>query len=312
MDEIINKKNQEPNLIVFARQSFTAAQKDIFTLAVSQLDTGINVQPDLFQNKTVTISLKMLEAVSKKKYMRIKQECKDMTQKVLEISNDKNQEFEFIVPFPRIKYSKGLIELTMFADVIQSFLELKMGYSEFYIRESLSLEHFNKKRMYEMLSAYKRREINTWKVHDDKLKFYLGMDSSEYRGRPKQFATKIIGVCVKAINDKTSLLVDFERGKDDEGWFTVFTVNEKQKAAVEMVESKPAMPTDEKSLRLKEKLEEFNMRPDMIRLIVTEYQKEAWKWIHNNSELLKMKAFRNPAGVMLLNLGLAKPKKKRK
>ena len=47
MENSIKEKNTEPNLIVFARQTFTPLQKDIFTLAVSQLETGLNVQPDL-------------------------------------------------------------------------------------------------------------------------------------------------------------------------------------------------------------------------------------------------------------------------
>ena len=59
MENSIKEKNTEPNLIVFARQTFTPLQKDIFTLAVSQLETGLNVHPDLFHNKTVTVSAKM-------------------------------------------------------------------------------------------------------------------------------------------------------------------------------------------------------------------------------------------------------------
>jgi plasmid replication initiation protein len=150
MEDELKEKNKEPNAIVFARQNFTPLQKDIFTLAVSQLETGFNVQPDLFQNKTVSVTVKMLSEVSQKKYTRIKQECKELALKVLEISDDEKEEFHFIVPFPEIKYKDGVIELTMFSSVVQSFLELKNGYSEYYIRESLSLEEFNKKRLYEI------------------------------------------------------------------------------------------------------------------------------------------------------------------
>lgn len=306
METEIKEKNQEPNLIVFARQSFTPLQKDIFTLAVSQLETGLNVQPDLFQNKTVTITAKMLTEVSDKHYGRLKKECRDMTQKVLEISNDAKQEFEFIVPFPRIKYSKGHIELTMFSDVIKSFLELKNGYADYYIRESLSLEHFNKKRLYEMLSSYKKRNVNRWKVHDDELKYYLGMEVEEYKGRPKEFGTKIVGVSVNAINEKTSIAVTYTRNKDLQGWFTEFEVNDKKPKDTK--KHTDELPTDEKSVKLIAKLKELNVRPDYIREIVKNHQTDCWKWLYANRDKIANKKFSNPAGVLLVQLGLIEPK----
>lgn len=310
METGIKEKNQEPNLIVFARQTFTPLQKDIFTLAVSQLETGMNVQPDLFHNKTVTVTAKMLSEVTEKKYSRLRAECKELSQKVIEISNDEKEEFEFIVPFPRIKYSKGMIELTMFADVAQWFLELKKGFAEYYIRESLSLEHFNKKRLYEMLSAYKKRNINTWKVHDDELKYYFDMEVSEYKGRPKQFERQIIKVCVDAINEKTSIDVSYTRGKDLQGWWTTFEVKDKKGKALNKVKNE--LPTDEKSLRLIERLKPMNIRMDLLREIVMnpEHQTECFRWLNANKDNLKNNKFSNPSGVLLVHLGLAKAKVK--
>lgn len=306
MENDIKEKNTEPNLIVFARQLFTPLQKDIFTIAVSQLETGMNVQPDLFKNKTVTVTAKMLSEVSTKLYARLKTECKDLALKVLEISNDEKEEFDFIVPFPRIKYRKGVIELTMLADVAQSFLELKKGYAEYYIRESLSLEQFNKKRLYEMLSSYKKRFSPIWKVYDDNLKFYLGMEKDEYKGRPKQFGVKIIGVCIDAINDKTSISVTYTRDKDSEGWHTVFTVEDKKKNELKAKTDPPVL--DEKSMRLIDKLKGMNVRQDFIKTIVQEYQLDCWKWLNANKEALTNKKFKNPAGVLLVHLGLVEPK----
>jgi plasmid replication initiation protein len=305
MDEV-KEKDQAPNMIVFARQSFTALQKDIFTLAVMQLEAGVNVQPDLFKNQTVTVSIKMLNTVSERKYDRLKQECKSLQLKQLEISDDEKEEFDFIIPFPRITYRKGVIELMMLADVAQSFLDLKKGYAEYYIRESLSLEQFNKKRLYEMLSSYKRRNFREWKVYDDKLKYLLDMKPSEYKGRPKEFCTKIIEVCVNAINELTSIAVTYTRDKDSEGWFTVFKVDDKKK--LEAKATPAALPQDEKSLRLVERLKTLGMRQDFIQKIVIEHQQDCWKWLSVNKESLENKKFKNPAGVLLVHLGLIEPK----
>lgn len=307
MEAKLKEKDQAPNLIVFARQTFTSLQKDIFTLAVSQLESGVNIQPDLFKNQTVIVTMKMLNAVSGRTYYRLKQECKSLQTKQLEISDDANEEFDFIIPFPRIKYKKGVIELTMLADVAQSFLELKKGYTEYYIRESLSLEHFNKKRLYEMLCSYKKRNFPTWKVHDDELKLLLGMKSEEYKGRHKQFGEQIIAICINAINEVTSITVTYERDKDSEGWFTIFTVTEKKKTEQKVI---PAMPQDEKSLRAVQKLKEINVRQDFITNIVSdaELQKTFWKWMAQNKENIENKKFKNVAGVLLVHLGLIEPK----
>jgi plasmid replication initiation protein len=313
MENNIKEKNTEPNLIVFARQTFTPLQKDIFTLAVSQLETGLNVQPDLFHNKTVTVTAKMLSEVTEKKYSRLKQECKELAQKVLEISNDEKEEFEFIVPFPRIKYSKGLIELTMFADVAQSFLELKRGYAEYYVRESLSLEEFNKKRLYEMLCSYKKRFSPVWKVYDIELKRLLGMDidNDPYKIRPKQFQERIIDTCLNAINDKTSIRVTYTRRKDANGWFTVFDVNDKVKKKLpEEKKAEAPKQRDEKSQRLYERLKSFGVREDVIEVILKEHQPECWKWLNANKDNMDNKKFKNPAGVLLVHLGLVQGKLK--
>jgi plasmid replication initiation protein len=308
MENQVKEKTSEPNMIVFARQTYTPLQKDIFTLAVSQLETGFNVQPDLFANKTVVITAKMLSEVAPKDYQRLKHECLDMQTKPFVVSNDAQEEFDSIIPFPRIKYKKGRIELTMFSDVAQSFLELKRGYSEIYIRESLSLEQFNKKRLYEMLCSYRKRFSPIWTVSDEQLKYYLGYENNEYKGRPKEFGTKIVGVCVNAINEKTSLNVKYTRGKDREGWYTVFTVSEKKKIEATAGKEISIQALDEKGQRLVKKLEELNVRQDHIRTIIEKHQPECWKWLSVNRANLDTKKFKNPAGVMLVHLGLVEPK----
>ena len=308
MENRVKEKTSEPNMIVFARQTYTPLQKDIFTLAVSQLDTGFNVQPDLFANKTVTITTKMLDMVSEKHYGRLKRECIDMQTKAFIVSNDKEKQFTSILPFPKIVYNKGVIQLTMFSEVAQSFMELKQGYSEIYIRESLGLEQFNKKRLYEMLCSYKKRYSPIWTVYDEQLKYSLGYGNDEYRGRPKQFEVQVIQICVNAINEKTSLNVKYIREKDREGWYTVFTVSEKKIIEATTGKEMPVQALDEKSQRLVKKLGELNVRQDYIRTIVEKHQPECWKWLTSNRDNLETKKFRNPAGVMLVHLGLIEPK----
>jgi hypothetical protein len=193
--------------------------------------------------------------------------------------------------------------------VAQKFLELKNGYSDYYIRESLSLEQFNKKRLYEMFSSYKSRKINVWTVYDDELKGLLGMDAGAWGKRHKEFYEKIILVCLNAINEKTSLTVTHERDKDKKGYFTTFTISEKNKTAKAIGQTKwEYKDLDEKSQRCYDEVTKLGVSPKLIMRIVTDYQAETWKWLGDNKENLKNNFFRNPPGVLLVYLGLAEGK----
>lgn len=296
---------KQPNLIVFAKQNFSAIQKDIMTLAISQLDLGA-VQKDLFQNQLISLKAKMLSEVSGKHYTRLKSECKSLNQKQIEISDDEKEEFEFIIPFPKVKYQKGVIELTMLAEVAQQFLQLKLGYSEVYIRESLSLDSFSKKRFYELLSSYKNRNVSTWNVYDKELIELLDATKS-YKSRPKQFENEVIAVCINAINELTSLRVKYNREKVDKGvWLTSFQVENKQ-SKVSVKKFNPAT-LDEKSVRCFEWLKKLGVNAKYHQKIIEDYQPEFWKWMNSNKDNLKEGKFKSPAAVLVVHLGLVEPK----
>lgn len=296
---------KQPNLIVFAKQNFSAIQKDIMTLAISQLDLGV-VQKDLFQNQLITLKAKMLSEVSGKHYTRLKSECKSLNQKQIEISDDEKEEFEFIIPFPKVKYQKGVIELTMLAEVAQQFLQLKLGYSEVYIRESLSLDTFTKKRLYELLSSYKNRNVNVWKVSDKELVEILDC-TPILKSRPKQFEERVLAICTNDINELTSLRVKYTREKIDKGaWFTTFQVENKQPKAT-LKKFNPAA-LDEKSARCFEWLKKLGVNAKYHQKIIENCQPDFWKWVNSNKDNLKEGKFKSPAAVLVVHLGLVEPK----
>jgi len=296
---------KQPNLIVFARQNFSATQKDIMTLAISQLDLGV-VQKDLFQNQLITVTAKMLSEVSRKDYVKLKTECKSLNQKQIEISDDEKEEFEFITPFPKVKYKKGVIELTMLAEVAQQFLQLKLGYSEVYIRESLGLNSFGKKRLYELLSSYKNRNINIWRVSDKELVELLDC-AKMYGSRPKEFDEKILTICIDAINELTSLRVTYTHEKVEKGvWQTTFQVENKKPKAV--IKNLNPAALDEKSARCLEWLKKLGVNAKYHEKIILQHQSDFWKWISSNKDNLKVGKFKNPAAVLVVQLGLVEPK----
>jgi plasmid replication initiation protein len=135
------------------------------------------------------------------------------------------------------------------------------------------------------------------------------MEKTEYKNRPKEFCQKIIDVCINAINELTRISVTYNREKDSSGWKTTFVVKDKMQKIE--IKNKPVPQLDEKSQRLVVKLENINMRQDMIKKIVEEYQPQTWKWFDANREALKENAFKSPSGLLLVHLGLVESKKKK-
>ena len=108
----MKEKNQEPNLIVYSNQNYTALEKDVVSVAISNLDKGVNIQSDLFENKTITVTAKMVN-VDTKQYHKLKQVAENLTSKVIKIIDDKKEEFDFIVPFPNIALSQDHAPLSL-------------------------------------------------------------------------------------------------------------------------------------------------------------------------------------------------------
>jgi hypothetical protein len=61
---------------------------------------------------------------------------------------------------------------------------------------------------------------------------------------------------------------------------------------------------------LYERLKGMTVREDVIEVILKEHQPECWKWLNTHKEDLENKKFKNPAGVLLVHLGLVQGKLK--
>ncbi len=307
----MKKKNREPNLIVFSKQSYNAMEKNVVSVVINSLENGIDLQPELFEkNKTITVSAKMLN-LSKDNYHRLKKVSKSLISKTIEIIDDEKQEFELFVPFPHIKYKKGKLDITMLADVLPHFLELKNGYTEYYLQESLSLKRVETKRLYDLFSSQKKFNNSLWTVYDAHLIELLNISAKSYKGRPAKFEEAHITPKIEEINQKTRLDISvMDRGSDADGWFTTFRIVEVLKED-DFVIKKHEKKLTEKEIRLVEKLEKLNVRKDLIKKILEDekMQIDSWGWFSYNAEELRNKKFRNPAGVLLTHLGLVKKKK---
>jgi len=197
--------NQQPNIITRSTDDMTLIEKRILYLVINQLDTGFNVQPDLFQNKEFTIAFSALKETN---YGRIKKSIEKLqTRKIVLIDDDEKEEYESLIPFPHVKIKSGVVKLTMLANVVPYFLELKRGFTQYELAAALALTSIYSQKLYELLSRWKDKK--EWFVSLKELQKLLHADNYKYA----QFKQWCLDIATKELNEKTDLVVSWEAEK---------------------------------------------------------------------------------------------------
>ena len=208
MENSLKLVSREPLILLLSKNDFTAIERKIYWAILSQMIQGFNVSPDLFQNKEFTISLDSLQETNRS---RVKSAIVKIVQRKLYYENPKGDEFEIVTPFPYAKYegSKGRIRLTMLANVVPYFMELKNGYSEFELFAALSLSSEYSQKLYPLLSRWK--DTGIWNnVEIEQLKDTL---RATHYNRFVHFKQRVLDQAVKEINEKTDIEISIDYKK---------------------------------------------------------------------------------------------------
>lgn len=197
--------NQQPNIITRSTDNMTVIEKRVLYLVINQLDTGFNVQPDLFQNKEFTIAFSELKETN---YSRIKKAIQKLrTREITLIDDDVREEYETITPFPHVKIQGGVVKLTMLANIVPYFLELKRGFTKYELAAALALTSVYSQKLYELLSRWKDKK--EWFVALEELQKLLHAENYKYG----DFKIKCLDIATKELNEKTDLVVSWEAEK---------------------------------------------------------------------------------------------------
>lgn len=198
--------NRQPNIITRSTDNMTLIEKRIMYLVINRLDTGIDVQPDLFKNMEFKIPFSQLQETN---YKRISDSIKKLQSRTITlIDDDEKEEYESLTPFPHVKIGKAVVTLTMLANVVPYFLELKRGYTKYELAAALTLRSIYGQKLYELLSRWKDKK--KWYVDIDELKKLLHAENYEY----KDFKPDCLEKGVKDINKNTELSVSYEPEKE--------------------------------------------------------------------------------------------------
>lgn len=204
MKQITEKtKVREPLILLLSKVEFSLLERRIYWIVLSQMEQGFNVSQDLFQNLEFKIPISELKETNRQRFIDLQ---KKIPSRIVSKSDYTNDSFKSFVPFPLAHYDgkNGFFELTMFAEAVPHFMELKKGYSEFEIMAALSLTSEYSQRLYPLLSSWKDK--GKWlNVDVEHLKELLGASHYTSFGNFKQ---RVLDVAQKEMREKTNIYFD--------------------------------------------------------------------------------------------------------
>lgn len=213
-----NDKMKVAHSFTYVQHQFTLIEKRIIYNILCRLDSGINVQPELFsKNMKFSFNWKDLNA----KYEHVFSACATIGKRQMTLNvNHEKQQAEFITPFPQCKIANGIVTVTLLEDAIPILLELKNGYSTLGLKSALSLGSKYSQRLYELLSGKiwtkegRANNINHWRHVDiSELRGLLGIEPQTLRQKT-EFEKRVLLIAKKEIKENTD--IDFEYQYDED------------------------------------------------------------------------------------------------
>lgn len=213
--------NQQPNIITRSSDNMSLIEKRLMYIVINRLDTGFDIQPDLFKNMEFKIPFSKLGDTN---YDRISKAVKKLQFRALTlIDDDKKEEYESIIPFPHVKIKGSVVTLTMMSNVMPYFLELKRGFTKYELSAALTLTSIYSQKLYELLSRWKDKK--KWSVPLSELQKLLNASNYKY----KDFRVRCLDKGINELNEKTDLFVSYETEKEGKSVTDIhFEISSKQ------------------------------------------------------------------------------------
>lgn len=206
---------QLAHTFTYVQHHFDVIEKRILYNMLCRMDTGINVQPELFsKNMTFSFNWKDLNT----DFKQITTACDRLMERTMPIEFDiKTQKYHKMKPFPECKIKDGVVKIVVYEKAVPFFLELQKGYTTLGLKAALSLRSKYSQRFYEMLSAKIWREkdgslrnVNKWPcVPINELRDLLGIDFNKLKQK-KEFDDRVLKVAQAEILANTDISFEFK------------------------------------------------------------------------------------------------------
>jgi plasmid replication initiation protein len=304
---------RQHNALTNARYEYTELQLDLFFFIVSKLRK--DEKDTIYQ-----LDVRELSRLTGKRYngAYLQKATADMGSRMLEVEDDK--EYRQIWMFQQIRYIKGegIIEFDLTKYVLPYLFQLKNNFTSYELAAALRLTSKYAKRIYQLCSQWK--DVGETKRYDlDEFKKMLGLldeKGNEKMERISQLREKVLDVSVKQINEHTELYIGYnleKRGKTFR--YISFTVKSQALAETipfDLVATTPTLPGVQQShydnaARILDELRITDARHRQTILSSAAHVAEVNRYNHD-LKTGKVKASRNPGGLLLVRLGLVAAK----
>ncbi len=304
---------RQHNALTNARYEYTELQLDLFFFLISKLRKDQ-------QSEVYELNIKELSDLTGKQYHLpyLRKATEDMGSRMFEI--DTPERHVQLWMFRSVEYIKGtrIIEVALSDKILPYLFDLKNNFTSYGLASALRLSSKYAKRIYPICSQWK--DLGETKKYDlQDLKMMLGLlddKGNDKAARISDLRSKVLDIAVKQINEHTELHISYElekRGKT----FKNITFKIEAQALVEtipfdLVATAQEVPGVQQShldnaARILDELRITNAKHRQTILASAAHVAEVNRY-HHDLKTGKVKASRNPGGLLLVKLGLVAPK----
>ena len=303
---------RQHNALTSARYDYTELQQDLMFFIISKL------RPD--NKDSYSLSIMELSKLTGKKYNAayLHKATADMGSRVLEVLTEKS--YKQIWMFQQVEYhlGQGIIEFDLTKHILPYLFDLKDNFTSYELAAALRLTSKYAKRIYPLCSQWK--DLGETKKYDlQDFKKMLGLVDDKGKEKMKQInelRAKVLDIAIKQINEHTELHVSYKLEKVGRSFKNIiFTVKSQALAEpipFDLVATAQAVPGVQQShydnaARILDELRITDAKHRQAILASAAHVAEVNRYNHD-LKTGKVKASRNPGGLLLVRLGLVAAK----
>jgi plasmid replication initiation protein len=304
---------RQHNALTNARYEYTELQLDLLFFLLSKLRKDQ-------QDRVYELNIKDLSLLTGKKYNAayLHKATSDMGSRVFEVQTETR--YRQLWMFQRVDYllGQGIIEIKLTEDITPYLFDLKENFTSYELASALRLTSKYAKRIYQYCSQWKdQEETKKYDIQDFKQMLGLLDDKGKDKAvRMSDFRESVLDVAVKQINEHTELHISYKLEKRVRTYKNiVFTVKSQALAETipfDLVATAQPLPGVQQShfdnaARILDELRITDAKHRQTILASAAHVAEVNRYNHD-LKTGKVKASRNPGGLLLVRLGLVAAK----
>lgn len=304
---------RQHNALTNARYEYTELQLDLLFFLLSKLRKDQ-------QDRVYELNIKDLSLLTGKKYNAayLHKATSDMGSRVFEVQTETR--YRQLWMFQRVDYllGQGIIEIKLTEDITPYLFDLKENFTSYELASALRLTSKYAKRIYQYCSQWKDQgETKKYDIQDFKQMLGLIDEKGKDKAlRMSDFRESVLDVAVKQINEHTELHISYKLEKRVRTYKNIVFMVKPQALAetipFDLVATAQPLPGVQQShydnaARILDELRITDAKHRQAILTSAAHVAEVNRYNHD-LKTGKVKASRNPGGLLLVRLGLVAAK----